>query len=145
MGDGDGEPPSLPVRLGHDLSGGDELELRLPGAREDDRVALLLLAGSNLDLADFPVDPVLVGPRAGALHRSLDAAAELGARHWQSLRRGRYWAGDVAGQRGGRAPLPPPVAGRPQPSEVGHRGAVREDASEVCGQLEEVAQPVNGD
>jgi len=68
MRDGDGEPPVLVVTLGHDLSGSDELELR--DVREDDRVALVLLAGSNLDLPDVPVDPVLVGLRVGALHRS---------------------------------------------------------------------------
>ena len=33
----------------------------------------------------------------------LGAAAQLSTRHWQSLDRTRYWAGDVAGERGDRA------------------------------------------
>src|SRR5215216_3376022 len=44
MGDGDGEPPLLAVTLGHDLSGSEELEVGLRDVREDDRVALVLLA-----------------------------------------------------------------------------------------------------
>ena len=70
MRDGDGEPPVLVVTLGHDLSGSDELEVGLPGVRQDDRVALVLLALIDNDLPDVPVDPVLLGLRVGPLDRS---------------------------------------------------------------------------
>src|SRR5512132_3936891 len=70
MGERDGELPLLAVKLGHDLSWSDDLEVGLPGAGEGDRVALVLLALSNRDFPDVPVDPVLVGLRVGALYRS---------------------------------------------------------------------------
>src|SRR5215216_4667918 len=44
-----------------------------------------------------------LGQRRGA-HDLFDAAAQRGARHWQSVDRAGYWAGDVARERACRCP-----------------------------------------